>query len=93
MALGILLHKAKIPFEIYERASVVKPLGIYFSYTIGLMLIYMHVGFICTDTIPFFFVFIFMFLSWLRSSLPHTYRDGVEFQCDNCCDVQAVWIL
>jgi 2-polyprenyl-6-methoxyphenol hydroxylase-like FAD-dependent oxidoreductase len=29
MALGILLHKAKIPFEIYERATVVKPLGIY----------------------------------------------------------------
>ena len=27
MALGILLHKAKIPFEIYERAAVVKPLG------------------------------------------------------------------
>lgn len=44
MALGILLHKAKIPFEIYERASVVKPLGIYYSCAIGLMLIYIHIG-------------------------------------------------
>ncbi|KAF8942271.1 hypothetical protein BGZ47_006654, partial [Haplosporangium gracile] len=27
LTLGMLLHKAGIPFEIYERASVVKPLG------------------------------------------------------------------
>ncbi|KAG0053744.1 hypothetical protein BGZ90_006149, partial [Linnemannia elongata] len=35
LTLGILLHKANIPFEIYERASVVKPLGsaMYFNCT------------------------------------------------------------
>lgn len=27
LTLGMLLHKAGIPFEIYERAAVVKPLG------------------------------------------------------------------
>ena len=27
LTLGMLLHKAKIPFEIYERAAVVKPIG------------------------------------------------------------------
>lgn len=27
LTLGMLLHKANIPFEIYERATVVKPLG------------------------------------------------------------------
>lgn len=27
LTLGMLLHKASIPFEIYERAAVVKPLG------------------------------------------------------------------
>ncbi|OAQ33866.1 FAD/NAD(P)-binding domain-containing protein [Linnemannia elongata AG-77] len=35
LTLGMLLHKANIPFEIYERASVVKPLGsaMYFNST------------------------------------------------------------
>jgi 2-polyprenyl-6-methoxyphenol hydroxylase-like FAD-dependent oxidoreductase len=27
LTLGMLLHKANIPFEIYERAAEVKPLG------------------------------------------------------------------
>lgn len=27
LTLGMLLHKANIPFEIYERAPEVKPLG------------------------------------------------------------------
>ena len=27
LTLGMLLHKANIPFEIYERAAAVKPLG------------------------------------------------------------------
>lgn len=27
LTLGMLLHKAGIPFEIYERVTVVKPLG------------------------------------------------------------------
>ncbi|KAK5802012.1 hypothetical protein F5H01DRAFT_81527 [Linnemannia elongata] len=35
LTLGILLHKANIPFEIYERAATVKPLGsaMYFNCT------------------------------------------------------------
>ncbi|KAF8933055.1 hypothetical protein BGZ47_011061 [Haplosporangium gracile] len=35
LTLGMLLHKAKIPFEIYERAAEVKPLGsaMYFNTT------------------------------------------------------------
>ncbi|KAF9283545.1 hypothetical protein BGZ88_010436 [Linnemannia elongata] len=45
MALGILLHKAKIPFEIYERASVVKPLGTALSFNATTAVMFKQCGF------------------------------------------------
>lgn len=34
MTLGMLLTKAGIPFDIYERAAAVKPLGMLFSWRV-----------------------------------------------------------
>ncbi|KAG0285514.1 hypothetical protein BGZ96_010253 [Linnemannia gamsii] len=45
MALGILLHKAKIPFEIYERATVVKPLGTAMGFNATTAVMFKQCGF------------------------------------------------